>query len=74
MSIDDLKKLTEGLKLANVDPQTPADENFQTIRANTRGAIITAHRALAGAGWTIADDKMLDFVSAWLDNLARRAT
>jgi len=73
MSIDDLKKLTEGLRMANVDPPAPADENFLAIRANTRGAIIKAHRALAVAEWTVADDKMMDFVAAWLNDLERRA-
>lgn len=45
---------------------------FQLIRARTRGAIICAHHDIDPSDWTEADDRMLDLVTAWIDNLRER--
>lgn len=67
-----LNELTEKMTSMIKTPLAERQEVFATVRADTRGAIITAHRDLGAANWTEADDKMLDMVTAWLDNLKAR--
>jgi hypothetical protein len=73
MSIENetLRALTE--KLADNRPPPPDDRPFQTVRVRTRGAIIAAHRDITPSAWSEADDRMLDMVTAWLDNLKARS-
>lgn len=48
------------------------EAEWQLVRSRTRGAIIAAHHDLDPREWTAADDRMLDLVTAWLDNLKER--
>jgi hypothetical protein len=74
---NEIQKMTEGLK--KFDPAKPerigneVEGHFVRVRAATRGAIVKAHHELnPKGGWTEADDKMLDMVTIWLDNLKAR--
>jgi hypothetical protein len=55
-----------------IDPETA----FRRLRAHVRGVLIDAHRALAPqqpGSWTESDDRMLDIIASWLDDVAARS-
>lgn len=50
------------------------DETFRMLRSVVRGTLIHAHHELSGVPfeWLTNDDRVLDLVSTWLDQLRQR--
>lgn len=68
MSVEDgIAKQVAGMR-------TPDDTEaaFRRLRAHVRGVLIDAHHALGPIPWTEADDRIIDVIAHWLDDVRGR--
>lgn len=74
MSDADIPMLEEQIRAAVRRPQPDNEEAYRTLRATVRGTLIQAHRELIGPSfeWLATDDRMLDIVTAWLEQCRDR--
>lgn len=68
-----MNSIEDDIKNAVVPPRQD-DEAFRLLRAGVRGTIIQAHRELTGPTfeWLATDDRIMDIVTAWLDQCRSR--
>jgi hypothetical protein len=62
---DDIRKAVQART-----PQDSLDEDFRILRAEARGMLIRVHRELTNGGpWRVNEDRILDIVTVWMDQL-----
>jgi hypothetical protein len=75
---DDIRKAVAETRVGTAPPaafrnQTrEPDEDFMKLRAHVRGTMIAAkHQLVPGGEWLVTDDRILDVITAWLENNRR---